>query len=75
MAFLLTMACLGFLGCRPATDKNVQGPVTSKETQDCDGDYLFPIEIKGKFGYINCAGNIVIAPQFEASLISQKVSQ
>jgi hypothetical protein len=25
-AFLLTVACLGILSCRPATDKNVQEP-------------------------------------------------
>jgi WG repeat protein len=49
-------------------DKNVQEPATSKETQDCDGDYLFPVEIKGKDGYINCAGNIIIAPQFDIAL-------
>jgi hypothetical protein len=63
--FLLTVACLGILSCRPATDKNVKEPATSKETQDCDSDYLFLVQIRDKYGYINCSGNIVIAPQFD----------
>ncbi len=63
--FLLTVACLGLLCCRLAEDKNIQEPVTSKETQDCDSDYLFLVQIKDRYGYINCAGNIVIAPQFD----------
>jgi hypothetical protein len=62
---LLTVACLGLLSCRIAEDKNVQELVTSKETQDCNSDHLFLVQINGKYGYINCAGNIVIAPQFE----------
>lgn len=63
--FLLTVACLGFLSCRQAEDKNVQEPVVSTETRDCNSDHLFLVRIKGKYGYINCAGNIAIAPQFD----------
>src|SRR5215475_14619897 len=64
-AFLLIVACLGLLSCRPREDKNLQEPETSKETRACNNDYLFLVRIKGKYGYINCVGNIVIAPQFE----------
>src|SRR5215475_915030 len=63
-AFLLILACLGLLSCRPREDKNLQEPETSKETRACNNDYLFSVQIKGKYGYINCAGNMVIAPRF-----------
>ncbi len=63
--FLLTVACLGLLSCRPSEDRNVQEPVTSKEIRDCDSDYLFSVYLKGKYGYINCAGNMTITPQFD----------
>src|SRR5215470_2505807 len=64
-AFLLIVACFGLLSCRPREDKNLQEPLASKETRDCNNDYLFLVRIKGKYGYINCAGKIVITPQFE----------
>ena len=63
--FLLMVACLGLLCCRLAEDKNIQEPVASKGAQDCDSAYLYLVQIKGRYGYINCAGNIAIAPQFD----------
>src|SRR5262245_51483529 len=65
LSFIVIIACLSLLSCRLAGDKNVQEPVTSKENRDCDSDYLFLVQLKGTYGYINCAGNILIAPQFE----------
>jgi hypothetical protein len=74
----MLLSCLAMTGCAPGSDKVqsgdeedkpanesiVQSPGTEHKTNP-ENRQLFPVKVKGRWGYMDLGGNLVIEPQFE----------